>query len=1193
MLDALTELCKRTIVRMEFCPFSLIDLFFFQLRQPPPQGRALSTATALARTLLSHAIDHSEHFRMKIINVLGTALQQDVSDEEKDQDKTISPGEFCPLGSNFSKTDRSLNTLYELVVDVVRCDPEHKVSFHLIKLLCSTTHIINERVDFRHLVTICMSRICSVPGVCFEMGNLKKAHKTWEMFMNRFRDTEKKIRVQCAHDARMMLAENPAIREAITDKMIELLNDGAEEVRHRAINTVMSLLDDTKYEAVFPKLLRKTAYKALTDPKPTLRVEWLKKLMDHCNRCLSEPSTSAGYKLLLVVGAVAFSVYNEISESPKSGKPPFNGANEYRHILHRSICRHLIDQNWNPSQKVRVLLDLIAATDQIGFNGLQKLFERRTKLYEAFVRLLKLWSNENAEPGEKEEEMIKMCKHIEDMWFVTNRPWLYTLLMGTDNEKELCEDIQLLVSDTLPLDQLDGKITEIWEQVQKVFNRTGEEKEMFRRLMELLRPFNIDKDFIKHLLQHLTNSMIMALHLTVEDAFFDLKKELVFLETLCRYESKLLLDEDTIFAIFHCFITRNNMGGNKQFFMIKGMDCLSSVVSRSVHDNTLHLFYWYTSFKKEVAQLILTPEFGCRKVPLAAVNMFNFIVTSDMEKIEAFKELIGECDLATNEHKYGQLTSLIGLDKESSTGALRALLQIYTRFHDDPEIRECVYAWCMYYQNVLKGKAERLGRDIPDVEIAQIFCKDELIKIAPEIITLSEMQRFTMSFFVNESRRPRQPGSAENYDDMMEFIIDYIRDHALQRDDDMNMQYQENILTNTREVEDVYMAVYTSVLLLKNIAVPVVQKHLNPSIVQRISRLSLAVPLGIRKAYQNKILNGVHRKKIGPFGVACLSLGHLYPKYLHSIHHKDKEELDDAKEYMQQSDECVMSCLNELKKVYDKCDERASYFSLFRPEYVLPYTIYLIPHVHISEDLKLYVGLLRTLYQLLLDLYEDTIPDYRKHVGRFVRRMMLHMKHMGDKLISQHLATFNEEQMPLVEKQEKLWESAKKIWILCDVMLQLNERKTRITAGQEGNEKVFLMKAFFAPLKNSDPNQQYASDELLEYAKHDHKPPAKKKQKLRRAHQDADEDDDFEVEDEEEEKSIRRADTTQSRRRRMSSRSDRGRRRRSSRMDDLNEEEEKKEEEEEEEETPRSGRQRRRRTRQGDGEECDEENTPG
>ena len=69
MLDALTELCKRTIARMEFCPFSLIDLFFFQLRQPPPQGRALSTATALARTLLSHAIDHSEHFRMKIINV--------------------------------------------------------------------------------------------------------------------------------------------------------------------------------------------------------------------------------------------------------------------------------------------------------------------------------------------------------------------------------------------------------------------------------------------------------------------------------------------------------------------------------------------------------------------------------------------------------------------------------------------------------------------------------------------------------------------------------------------------------------------------------------------------------------------------------------------------------------------------------------------------------------------------------------------------------------------------------------------------------------------------------------------------------------------------------------------------------------------------------------------------------------------
>ena len=51
------------------------------------------------------------------------------------------------------------------------------------------------------------------------------------------------------------------------DKMIELLNDGAEEVRHRAINTVMSLLDDTKYEAVVPKLLRKTAYKALTDPK--------------------------------------------------------------------------------------------------------------------------------------------------------------------------------------------------------------------------------------------------------------------------------------------------------------------------------------------------------------------------------------------------------------------------------------------------------------------------------------------------------------------------------------------------------------------------------------------------------------------------------------------------------------------------------------------------------------------------------------------------------------------------------------------------------------------------------------------------------------------------------------------------------------------------------------------------------------
>ena len=95
---------------------------------------------------------------------------------------------------------------------------------------------------------------------------------------------------------------------------------------------------------------------------------------------------------------------------------------------------------------------------------------------------------------------------------------------------------------------------------------------------------------------------------------------------------------------------------------------------------------------------------------------------------------------------------------------------------------------------VLKGKAERLGRDIPGVEIAHIFCKDELIKIAPEIITLvgksfhftsnlslkicriclfqSEMQRFTMNFFVNESRRPRQPGSAENYDDMMEFIID-------------------------------------------------------------------------------------------------------------------------------------------------------------------------------------------------------------------------------------------------------------------------------------------------------------------------------------------------------------------------------------------------------------------------------------
>ena len=33
--------------------------------------------------------------------------------------------------------------------------------------------------------------------------------------------------------------------------------------------------------------------------------------------------------------------------------------------------------------------------------------------------------------------------------------------MGTDNEKELCEDIQLLVSDTLPLDQLDGKIVSL------------------------------------------------------------------------------------------------------------------------------------------------------------------------------------------------------------------------------------------------------------------------------------------------------------------------------------------------------------------------------------------------------------------------------------------------------------------------------------------------------------------------------------------------------------------------------------------------------------------------------------------------------------------------------------------------------------------------------------------------------------
>ena len=39
--------------------------------------------------------------------------------------------------------------------------------------------------------------------------------------------------------------------------------------------------------------------------------------------------------------------------------------------------------------------------------------------------------------------------------------------------------------------------------------------------------------------------------------------------------------------------------------------------------------------------------------------------------------------------------------------------------------------------------------------------------------------------------------------------------------------------------------------------------------------------------------------------------------------------------------------------------------------------------------------------------------------------IVFQMKHMGDKLISQHLATFNEEQMPLVEKQEKLWESAK------------------------------------------------------------------------------------------------------------------------------------------------------------------------
>ena len=36
--------------------------------------------------------------------------------------------------------------------------------------------------------------------------------------------------------------------------------------------------------------------------------------------------------------------------------------------------------------------------------------------------------------------------------------------------------------------------------------------------------------------------------------------------------------------------------------------------------------------------------------------------------------------------------------------------------------------------------------------------------------------------------------------------------------------------------------------------------------------------------------------------------------------------------------------------------EFAGYFSLFRPEYVLPYTIYLIPHVHISEDFRLYVG---------------------------------------------------------------------------------------------------------------------------------------------------------------------------------------------------------------------------------------------
>ncbi|CAD6187987.1 unnamed protein product [Caenorhabditis auriculariae] len=858
---------------------------------------------------------------------------------------------------------------------------------------------------------------------------------------SKFRDTSVKIREECTRRSTDILMNHAQLRGQISGYLERLIHDSEESVRGLAIQVITDTAK-VRLEAISEQLITACCERML-DKKPKVRAEAIKRLLSlfyHVvsNCGLNGKYTSSDREAVFLIPQKTLNVYKMASRS--------STMEDTKVMIERYFQLYMIPYKMDVNERIKLMSDLYTRLDPTSVQSFSDIVSKSSAIRRSLRELLETIAKTDLDREKKTAIVQQRIRRLSS--FFAEPQTLVTALKGFVNQlssdQKSFELLEYVVTNNYTTEKMETVASELLTrivQLKTVATLSSGPGQALRRFIDRCTPLSMDNQAALVLMNKVLDVVKDAecLH---KESLEMLPSHLKLLKQWTENFPHLFSDEDVIGKFRHM------LKSDEPIIVEAAMDSLIATMNHSAFRQKFLDVPWSKELCDEIVALVETDSKGFGRSCKLGVRLICLLAGRD-NSANVLNNIIEK------------LLERIDIEDEASPNSFQALTEIFRAYPDK------------YFYKVIGilNDKRKLGlgfmlstkRDEGDpleFDPSLPLVKQPWPKYTPSKVTA---MKFVTRVLFYSMASPLVAKSPETVQQLQKVV----KSHFCILASIISSAGDPSESANLCAVEKARLRAVAGACILKLCYYWNYRKLLDMESFIYVSKLVEDEADCVRNYFVVRLRKGISRILPIEFGAFFCQVN-----FAVSANSDDGANLREMKSFRDGCRRLAHDAFTTRKKTTNSGAVDDAHRPIFDAENVVAYTVFLLAHHEgctSNEDVRGLAELQECLW-FVLEALIGAKCDMETVVQIFEE-----LKKDGDTYMRDCVSSSSN---VLRVTPEQLETHNKKMWALCDLGIAMMLYRAKVVV-KDDRKKLQLSKNFFYRVKDSNPAEVYAPDELL------------------------------------------------------------------------------------------------------------------